>query len=192
MSPAQRIDRGAVVAATFKLIDQEGVAGLTMRALGNSLGVQAASLYHHVASRDELLRLVADSVARATIERMPIVLDWRAVARALADALRSALREHPGAAQIVATQEVSPVVFEPILQIVDDVFVPVLDADGETVLHLLQGLYVLVVGLASAECGNVPHPPAAPVAYYDAWYEVAVETFLDGVEARFHSQATCP
>lgn len=185
MSPVKRIDRATVVAAAFELIDHEGLAGLTMRALGKSVGVQAASLYHHVAGRDELLKLVADSVAQTSLERMPVVSDWRVSSRGLADGLRSVLREHPGAAQIVAVQEVSPDVFEPALSIVEEVFIPCLDIDGETALHLLQGLYVLVVGLASAEAGNVPNPPAAPAGYYDAWFEVAVETYLDGVEARF-------
>lgn len=185
MSPTQRIDRAAVVAATFALIDQEGIAALTMRSLGNRLGVQAASLYHHVTGRDELLRLVADNVAQAAFEKLPRTTDWRELARGLADGLRSVLQEHPGAAQVVAVQEVSPAVFAPVVPVVDDVLLPVLDIDQETALHLLQGLYVLVVGLALAESGNAPHPPAAPIAYYDAWYEVAVETFLDGITCRF-------
>ena len=185
MSPTQRIDRAAVVAAAFALIGQKGVSGLTMRALGNSLGVQAASLYHHVTSRDELLRLVADDVAQTAIEKLPRTTNWRELARGLADGLRSVLREHPGAAQVAAVQEVSPTVFAPVVPIVDDVVIPALDIDRESALHLLQGLYVLVVGLASAESGDTPRPPAAPIAYYDAWYEVAVETFLDGIACRF-------
>lgn len=185
MSPAQRIDRVAVIAATFELIDEKGVTGLTMRALGNRLGVQAASLYHHVSGRDELLRLVADTVAQSAIEQMPTGVDWRVLARGLADSLRSVLRQHPGAAQIVAVQEVSPAVFEPVAPFVADAFRSALDVDRETALHLVQGLYVLVVGLAAAESGNVPHAPAAPISYYDAWYEVTVETFLDGIASRF-------
>lgn len=188
MSPAQRIDRAALISATFELIDQQGATGLTMRALGKSLGVKAGSLYHHVAGRDELLCLVADGVAQKTIGRMPIDSDWRSLARGLADALRSVLREHPGAAQIVAVQEVSPMVFKSIVQVVDDAFAPALNIDTETALHLLQSMYLLVVGLASAEFGNVPNPPVASASYYDTWYEVSVETFLDGIEFRFQAQ----
>lgn len=190
MSPAQRIDRDAVVAATFGLLDQMGPSGLTMRALGERLGVQAASVYHHVSGRDELLQLVADRVAQAAVERIPTAAGWRPLARGLADGVRAALQEHPGAAQIVAVQEISPATFEGIVPMVGEVFLPDLDVDTETALHILQGLYVLVVGLVSAECGNLPHPPAAPMAYYDTWYEVAVETYLDGIEARFRPKTT--
>lgn len=190
MSPTQRIDRSTVVTAAFALLEQGGVAALTMRALGDRLGVRAASLYHHVTGRDELLRLVADTIARRAIERIPPTAEWRGLARGLADGLRSVLREHPGAAQIVAVQEVSPTVFEPVVPIIDEVFLPALDIDQETALHLFQGLYVLVVGLVAAESGNTPHPPVAPVAYYDAWYEVAVETYLDGITSRFPRRAT--
>jgi len=184
VSPTQRIDKEAVLAAALALINEEGAGRLTMRALANRLGVQAASLYHHVTGRDELLRMVADKVAQAAIEQIPPTTDWRAYARGLANGLRSVLQEHPGAAQVVAVQEVSPTVFAPVAPVVDDLFLPALDVDREAVLHLLQGLYVLVVGLVAAESGSVPQPPVAPTSYYEAWYEVTVETFLDGIACR--------
>lgn len=190
MSPAQRIDRDAVVAATFGLLDQVGPSGLTMRALGERLGVQAASVYHHVSGRDELLQLVADRVAQSAVEKIPTAASWRLLARGLADGVRAALQEHPGAVQIVAAQEISSATFEGLVPMVGEAFLPYLDVDTETAVHILQGLYVLVVGLVSAECGNLPHPPAASSAYYDTWYEVAVETYLDGIEARFRPKTT--
>lgn len=185
MSPTQRINQAAVIEASLSLLEREGAKGLTMRALANQLGIQAASLYHHVADRDELLRLIADSVALKAIRKMPLAAEWRELARGLADNLLSALREHPRVAQIVAVQEISSTVFEPISTVVDETFLPALDLDHETALHLLQGLYVLVVGLALAESGDTPRPPTGPLSYYDVWYEVAVETYLDGITSRF-------
>ncbi len=55
-------------------------------------------------------------------------------------------------------------------------------------LYLIQSLYVLVTGLALAEFGDGPAEPATPAAYYDAWFETSVETFITGLESRFSAR----
>jgi hypothetical protein len=59
-----------------------------------------------------------------------------------------------------------------------------LSLTDEEALFLVQPLYILVTGHALAEFGEAPEPPAAPQAYYDAWFDIAVSTFLAGVQAR--------
>jgi len=49
------LSRGRVLQAAIELADREGVAALSMRRLGSELGVEAMSLYNHVASKDDLL-----------------------------------------------------------------------------------------------------------------------------------------
>jgi AcrR family transcriptional regulator len=56
------LDRQAVAAEALRILDEEGRAGLTMRKLAASLDVEAASLYAHVASKDDLVDAVLDSV----------------------------------------------------------------------------------------------------------------------------------
>ena len=56
------ISRDAIVAAAIGLLDREGLAALSMRRLGEELGVGAASLYWHVGSKDGLLDLVLDEI----------------------------------------------------------------------------------------------------------------------------------
>src|SRR5437763_11508653 len=53
------LSRERLVQAALNLIQHDGLEALTMRALGDSLSVKAASLYWHVRSRAELLELVA-------------------------------------------------------------------------------------------------------------------------------------
>ena len=55
--PRQRtgLSRGRVLSAAVELADAEGVESLTMRALAERLGVEAMSLYHHVANKAALL-----------------------------------------------------------------------------------------------------------------------------------------
>jgi AcrR family transcriptional regulator len=56
------LDRDAVVAAAVRVLDEQGTAALTMRRLATELGVEAASLYAHVAGKDDLIDAVLDLV----------------------------------------------------------------------------------------------------------------------------------
>lgn len=187
--PARRdLSLTTIRAAALDLVDEKGYAALSMRTLGARLGVRAASLYYHVPHRAALLRLLADRIAtEATAglgagEDPP---DWRTLLTALAHRLRATLAAHPGTAVIVATQDVSPQVWEPLVPPLLASMRAGLDVADDTALLLAQSLYVLVTGLALAEFGDAPEPPAAPGSFYDAWFDVAVTTFLDGVAARY-------
>ena len=55
----------AIGQAAIALIQQGGLASLSMRAVATSLGVAPGALYWHVASKQELLALVGDSILAA-------------------------------------------------------------------------------------------------------------------------------
>ena len=71
-----RLDRDQVVRAAIELADAGGTRSLTMRKLGAELGVDAMSLYHHVANKNDLLNGMIDAVF-AEIELPPGDVDWR-------------------------------------------------------------------------------------------------------------------
>src|SRR2546427_8680665 len=50
------LDQSQIVQAALSLLDEVGFDGLTMRNLAKKLGIQAASLYWHVRSKQDLLR----------------------------------------------------------------------------------------------------------------------------------------
>ena len=76
------MNRTTLAAAALDLIQEEGLAALTMRTLADRSGVKAASLYWHVRDREELLGLVADALlARVTI--VDKRLEWRESALAI-------------------------------------------------------------------------------------------------------------
>ena len=56
------LSRQRIVAAALLLIEEQGLATLTMRQLGTTLGVEAMSLYRYVPSREALLDAVVDTV----------------------------------------------------------------------------------------------------------------------------------
>lgn len=85
-----------IVRTAVDVADEGGVASITMRGLAARLGVQAMSLYHHVASKDALLDAMVDHVF-AQIELPVDGSDWRTALRRRSASARDALRRHPWA-----------------------------------------------------------------------------------------------
>lgn len=92
----------------MQLADQEGIDGLSMRRLGQELGVEAMSLYNHVANKEDLLDGMVD-VAVGEIDPPLADADWRAVYRARVLAARRTMLRHPWAsAAIVSRKTITP------------------------------------------------------------------------------------
>jgi TetR/AcrR family transcriptional regulator, tetracycline repressor protein len=95
-----RLNRDAVIEAALAMLDAVGVDGLSMRALADSLGVKAASLYWHLRDKDQLLELVAESVLdRVAVPTSPST--WRPQVTAVCAELAGFLKQHKGAATVV-------------------------------------------------------------------------------------------
>jgi len=62
MPRPRSLTQAAIAAAALAVIDRDGVAGLSMRAVAAELGTGTMSLYRYVADRDELERWVVDLV----------------------------------------------------------------------------------------------------------------------------------
>ena len=88
------LDRESVAAEALRILDEEGRAGLTMRRLAASLGVEAASLYTHVTSKDDLVDAVLDSVLDSVVLPEPDA-DARAALLAGFTSYRRTLVAHP-------------------------------------------------------------------------------------------------
>ncbi len=97
------LTRQGIVAAAIELVDRGGLEALSMRRLGAELGVEAMSLYHHVADKDHLLDAMADALV-AGIEPVPDDEPWDEALRLLARALRRRVLAHPRLAPLLATR----------------------------------------------------------------------------------------
>ena len=90
------LSRERVLGAAVALADRGGIGALSMRKLAQELGVEAMSLYHHVASKEAILDGIVD-VVFGEID-LPTGEDgWRAAMRQRAISAREALRRHPWA-----------------------------------------------------------------------------------------------
>lgn len=82
-----------IVHAALALVDDEGLDALTVRRLAEVLDTGSASLYRHVASRDELLVLLVDHVL-GEVRHPPDDLSGRTTVEALSGELRRVLLAH--------------------------------------------------------------------------------------------------
>jgi AcrR family transcriptional regulator len=87
------LNRGRVLRAAVALADQDGMSSLSMRKLGEAVGVEAMSLYNHVASKSDLLDGMIDIVF-SEIELPSGDGGWRAAMRHRAISARQAMRRH--------------------------------------------------------------------------------------------------
>ena len=85
-----------VVVEAVRLADRDGVDGLSMRRLAGELGAGAMSLYHYVASKEDLLDAMID-VVFGEIDLPPDDTDWQSALRRRATSARHVLARHPWA-----------------------------------------------------------------------------------------------
>ncbi len=98
------LTKARVLEAAVLLADAEGVASLSMRRLAKALEVEAMSLYHHVADKDEVLDGMVDLVF-AEIGLPSAKTDWRMAMRDRAVSVRDALLRHRWAVGLVESRK---------------------------------------------------------------------------------------
>ena len=101
-SPEPRVplSRERVLRAAIGLADEGGIESLSMRKLGQRLGVEAMSLYYHAANKDDILDGIVDIVV-SEIDVPSGGGDWKAAMRASAISAHEVLLRHPWAASLI-------------------------------------------------------------------------------------------
>jgi AcrR family transcriptional regulator len=96
------LSRERIRTTAFAIIDQVGLDGLSMRRLAAELGVRAASLYGHLATKDELLNELANEVLAGIDTSGFDSGDWRSGLTVWARSYREALAVHPNLVPFLA------------------------------------------------------------------------------------------
>lgn len=97
------LSRARVLTAAVALADDAGFGSVTMRSLATHLGVKPMALYHHVASKDEIVDGMVDAVF-AQIELPEPDVSWRPAMRARAVSTRAVLTAHPWATPLMSSR----------------------------------------------------------------------------------------
>ena len=139
-----RLNRTLILETALAVTDRDGIDALTMRAVGDELGVEAMSLYHHVASKDALIdgmiEVFSDRIRLATD-----VYDWPEDLRTLGRRFRREGLAHPDAVRLLAVRALqAPAWRRP----VEDTFASLLAGgfDPESAVHAYRIVWSYIVG----------------------------------------------
>ena len=94
------LSKELVTRTSMALADEIGIESLSMRKLGDALGVEAMSLYNHVANKEELLDGMVDLLF-GEINLPETGTDWRTAMRERAVSARQVIARHPWAIMLM-------------------------------------------------------------------------------------------
>jgi AcrR family transcriptional regulator len=103
--PRRALNRERVLRAAIRLADKDGIDALSMRRLARELGVEAMSLYNHIANKDELLTGMADLVAKEVELPSSEEADWKIAIRRSSISTRDVLLRHRWASGLWMSQK---------------------------------------------------------------------------------------
>jgi TetR/AcrR family transcriptional regulator, tetracycline repressor protein len=206
--PRPRLTLDQVVQAAVALLDEEGLDGLTTRALATRLGVQSPAIYWYVRDKGELLDLVADAICAPALEPDEGGdLGWREQAAIGLCRYRDVLRSHRDAPRLLAERPPNG----PVRRRLADLAVGQVlragfpEADAAVISLLLGDCVISIVSeefrieeqaARSAAEGEIPwqgsaeYPNLARIAAHlaavkpDDLFQAGLDVLLDGLEQR--------
>ena len=100
-----RTDRASIVAAAIVVLDERGLDDVSLRAIATQLGIRQPALYHHFASKAELLDAVANEILdRRHTARLPAEDErWDAFIVRNARSMRRAMLSIRDGARLIAS-----------------------------------------------------------------------------------------
>ena len=158
--PRAGLSAAGVVDTALDVLDEQGLAGLTLAAVATRARVAAPSLYKHVASLAELRRLIGQRVLDELTDRFSVAvmgLAGDAAVAALMSAHRAYAVEYPHRYSAMPIDPLHDPEFAAAGRKLLDVFLAVLRGYGLTgpaAIHATRCLRAMTHGFAAIEAGG--------------------------------------
>lgn len=184
-STSPGLSRERVCREALALVDEEGLAALSMRRLGARLGVEAMSLYRHVRDKADLLDAIhaavlgdLGAVRGGATPAAPATGDWRGLLTHMATALRQVLLRHPNVLPLFGTR---PVRAAEATATIARVRQALLDAgfSEQLAAQVLKVVGVYTIGYALSDAHHTRDASAPRVEAF----ELGLGALLDGLAA---------
>ena len=107
ITPRLPLSRDRVLSAAVEFADEAGIEAVSMRKLGERLGVEAMSLYNHVKNKEDLLDGMIDVII-SEIELPESTPDWKTGIRTHILAARTVIKRHEWAPKVIETRSNIP------------------------------------------------------------------------------------
>ena len=153
------LNRERVLRAAIALADSAGIEALTMRNLGKAVGVEAMSLYNHVANKDDILNGMFDLIV-SEIELPSRHIDWKTALRQSAVSAHETLLRHPWGCDLWTSSQL----WSARLRFSDALLGTLREApfSKEITYHAYHVLDSYIVGYTRQETGYVSVPDNLP------------------------------
>ncbi len=199
------LTREKIIERALEILDEEGAEKLSMRRLGESLGVNAMALYYHFPNKEAILDGVAARIIEETGPAMPVdsAEDWKTVMLSGPASAGRAIAAHPNAGWLFLGREYNTAES---LQMLEAPLAILRSAGFEeqalvdaahAIFAYTAGWYILASGQGGSWSGPDPEavaaareaaPIAASLAYelrdWSQGMEAGLLALMDGLEAR--------
>jgi len=201
------LTRDKIIEKAIELIDADGLEGLSMRRLGEALGVEAMAMYHHFPNKDAILDGVVARVIEQTGPAMPLdSADWKTVMLSGPASAARAIEVHPKVGWLFLGRQYTT---SQSLQMLEAPLALLRSAgfEGQDLVDAAHAIFAYAAGwylLASGEGGTWSGPAAAAIAAvpdaaevtplavefapglrdWSSGFEVGMMALLEGLEAR--------
>jgi TetR/AcrR family tetracycline transcriptional repressor len=149
-----QLSRERIIGTALEIIDQGGIAALSMRKLGAHLGADPMAVYYYLPNKAALYDGVVEAVySQIDITELDRHAPWRELVTAIMLSLRSAIRRHPNALPVLSTRPAyTPAMFQ-----LGEFALEVMQRAGfaaGTVVDIINCLGTFTVGHVLAEIGE--------------------------------------
>jgi AcrR family transcriptional regulator len=167
--PKPGLSVDAIVTAAIGLADEQGMAALSMRAVGERLGRTGMALYTYVPSKSELVDLMYDAVLAEAHAEYDLTGGWRAALTAWAHDMWAFYLRHPWVLQVSQARPVlgpnEYVVLDAVLRIMWETGLPPVE-----VRRVTGALFQLVRGVAQVVAEARDAAAATGTSDEEWWY----------------------
>jgi AcrR family transcriptional regulator len=195
------LDVDSIAAAGLAIVDRDGLAGFTMRAVAEALDVTPMALYHHVQNKAELAALVVDA-ANAEQPLPPPTGDWREDIWLMAKSSRDSMLTHPRVAELRRVYRVwTPAILQKTGHWVNiwqqsglkrDKAILAAAASSMAILGLVEEESILSSQAPPDDTLLASTPDAGSLFKFEydsaALFELAVRSLIDGLQARLSAR----
>jgi AcrR family transcriptional regulator len=175
------LNREAIVDVALAIVDEQGLAGLSMRNVAERLETGPASLYAHVANKDELTELVYDRVLGEVEIPEPDPKNWEKQLKAALRAMHDVLIAH----RDIAYASLARIPLGPNMLAKSEQFAAIMHAGGvpDRVIGLAMDFASLAINSLAYE--QSLYPPEASEEEIQAYYDSVHEYFASLPVTRF-------
>jgi len=175
-APAAPLSRERIIAAALEEIAASSLAGFSARKLGERLGVEAMSIYHHFPSKQHLLDALVEH-AIGTVEVPAPGPDPEARLRRCVDSYRAMARRFPALFPLVALHRLNTPAgvrfIESILRLVR-----LLAPDDESAARQFRAVGYYLIGAGLEETAGYARGPSAAEPVDDAYIVANCPTLM--------------